>query len=77
MLAEGAPAYGFGGEVWTCARVADVLQGQFGVSYHPAHVWRLLKQVAWTPQKPVRQARQRRWPALKKGRKRGEAPLSS
>lgn len=88
LLMEGASTYGFRGEVWTCGRVAEVIQHQFGVSYHPAHVSRLLKQVDWTPQKPVRRAQQRdeaaiaawrkrRCPALKKRQKKRGAPLSS
>src|SRR5215207_5547987 len=41
LLAGGAKAYGFRGEVWTCARVAEVIRKEFDVSYHPAHVSRL------------------------------------
>jgi transposase len=43
LLARGAPAHGFRGEVWTCARVAEVIRKEFGVSYHPAHVSRLVR----------------------------------
>src|SRR5215203_3534188 len=43
LLAQGAQSYGFRGEVWTCERVAIVIRREFGVSYHPAHVSRLLK----------------------------------
>jgi transposase len=43
LLARGAPAHGFLGDVWTCERVAKVILKEFGVSYHPAHVSRLLK----------------------------------
>jgi len=79
LLAEGAPAYGFRGEVWTCARVAEMIRKEFGVSYHPAHVSRLVRALGLSPQKPVRRATQRdeeairrwkeeRWPELKKGR---------
>ena len=32
-LDRGAEAYGFRGEVWTCARVAEVILKEFGVSY--------------------------------------------
>ncbi len=42
LLMRGAAAYGFRGDHWTTARVANVLQQVFGVSYHPAHVSRLL-----------------------------------
>src|SRR5581483_2080424 len=48
MLSSGAEAWGFGGDLWTCARVADILRWQFGVHYHKAHVSRLLKQLGWT-----------------------------
>jgi transposase len=43
LLAQGAPAHGFRGDVWTCQRVAEMIRKEFGVSYHPAHVSRLLK----------------------------------
>jgi transposase len=35
LLARGAPAHGFGAEVWTCARVGEVIRKEFGVSYTP------------------------------------------
>ena len=53
LLAEGAEAYGFRGDVWTCARVAQLIKREFSVSYHRAHVSRLLKRLEWTPQKPA------------------------
>ena len=79
LLAQGAPAHGFRGEVWTCERVAEVIRKEFGVSYHPAHVSRLLKALGQSLQKPQRRANQRdeeaiehwkeeRWPSLKKRR---------
>jgi transposase len=79
MLSHGAEAYGFLGDVWTCSRVAVMLRVEFGVSYHKAHVSRLLKRLRWTPQIPIERADQRdddqidawrreRWPVLKKRR---------
>jgi transposase len=44
LLAQGAPAHGFRGDVWTCERVAKVIRKEFGVSYHPAHVCRVVAQ---------------------------------
>jgi transposase len=78
LLARGAPAHGFRGDVWTCGRVAEVIRKEFGVSYHPAHVSRLLKALRQSLQKPQHRANQRdeeaierwkeeRWPSLKKG----------
>ena len=43
LLAQGAEAFGFQGDRWTTARIAAVLQQVFGISYHPAHVSRLLR----------------------------------
>lgn len=43
LLGRGAQAFGFRDSRWTTARVAAVLKQVFGVSYHPAHVCRLLK----------------------------------
>jgi transposase len=78
LLERGAEAHGFRGEAWTCERVATVIRREFGVSYHPAHVSRLLKALRQSLQKPQRRASQRdeeaikrwkeqRWPQLKKG----------
>ena len=85
LLARGAPSHGFRGEVWTCARVATVIRREFGVSYHPAHVSRVVRGLGLSLQKPQRRANQReeeaierwkdkRWPSLKKGRKRKAGP---
>lgn len=79
LLERGAQAHGFRGEVWTCARVAEVIRKEFGVVYHPAHVSRLVRALGLSLQKPMRRANQRdeeaieywkerRWPSLKKGR---------
>jgi transposase len=59
FLWHGPEAYGFRGAVWTCARVAKVIEQEFGVSYHKGHVARLLKELNWTPQIPIRRATQR------------------
>jgi transposase len=56
FLSHGAEAYGFRGEVWTCARGAEVIEEEFGVSSHKSHVSRLLKELGWTPQMPIARA---------------------
>jgi transposase len=87
LLSRGVEAYGFRGEVWTCARVAAVIWEEFGVSYHKAHISRLLKRVHWTPQLPIERAAQRDealieqwrirvWPQLKKRPVEKTGPLS-
>jgi transposase len=85
-LAKGAPAFGFLGDVWTTKRIAAIIKELFGVSYHPAHVSRLVRALGQSVQLPVTQATQRdeaaieawyetRWPALKKRRKQKGEPL--
>jgi transposase len=87
FLWHGAEAYGFRGDVWTCARLAQVLEQEFGVSYHPHHVSKLLKQLDWTPQVPITRAiqrdkiaiaqwQQKTWPRLlSKARKEGRVVI--
>jgi transposase len=68
FLWHGAEAYGFRGEVWTCARIAQVIEEEFGVRYHEDHVGRLLRELHWTPQVPVRRAIQRDEGAIRRWR---------
>jgi transposase len=79
LLAQGAESFGFQGDVWTQPRVATLIRDQFGVSYDPSQVGRILKACGWSNQKPVHRATQRneaaiqrckeeRWPQIKKRR---------
>jgi len=81
LLRRGAEAFGFAGDVWTCERIARVLQDQFEVSYHPEYLGCLLRSLGWSYQKPtcratqqkaeaIREWREDRLPNLKKGRRR-------
>jgi transposase len=86
FLWHGPEAYGFRGEVWTCGRVAEVLQEEFGISYSTSQVSRLLKRIGWTPQVPLTRAIQRdeeaierwrieSWPVLKERARRERRTL--
>jgi transposase len=86
-LRAGPAAHGFPTEVWTLPRVATVIERLTGVIHHPGHVWRVLRALGWSLQRPGRRARERdeaaiaqwkrqRWPQLKKT-PRGSAPGSS
>jgi transposase len=77
LLAQGAEAFGFRGDLWTQPRIAQLIRRQFGVSYHPSQVGRILRASGWSRQKPVHRASQRdeaaiqrwreqEWPRLKK-----------
>ena len=82
LLEEGAGKQGYGTELWTLPRVAEVILIHFGVEYHPGHVWRVLRGMGWSCQKPERRARERDeeaiqrwrqedWPRIKKSPERG------
>jgi transposase len=68
FLWHGAEAYGFRGDVWTCARIAQVIAWELGVSYHKDHVSRLMKELGWTPQIPITRAVQRDEAAIEQWR---------
>lgn len=60
LLDQGAAAHGFPNELWTAARVAQVIRRHFGVQYHPDYVRRLLRRrLDWTCHKPQRRDRER------------------
>ncbi len=59
ILQQGALAAGFATDLWTLARVAQVIERHFQVQYHPGHVWRILQEMGWNAQKPERRARKR------------------
>jgi transposase len=70
ILLTGPRAAGFANDLWTCPRVAHVIERRFGVRYHPSHVWKLLRNLGWSCQKPERRARERDEEAIRRWRKR-------
>src|ERR1017187_8949505 len=77
LLLEGPEQLGHETPLWTCPRVAHLIEREFGVRYHPGHVWKLLISLRWSPQRPTGKARERNeegirtwkkktWPAIKK-----------
>ena len=78
VLLKGAVAYGYPNELWTLKRIAQVIFQEFGIRYHPNHVWRVLRDLHWSCQVPERRPVQRdekavehwkrhTWPHIKKG----------
>lgn len=59
FLWYGAEPYGFRSQVWTYARIALVIEEEFGVHYHKWHVGKLLQELHGTPQVPIWRAIQR------------------
>ncbi|HLK54962.1 MAG TPA: winged helix-turn-helix domain-containing protein [Chthonomonadaceae bacterium] len=79
-LLQGPHAHGFETELWTLARITQVIQKVTGVSYHPGHVWYLLQKLDWSCQKPqpspkerdeaeIERWRAHDWPRIKRGHK--------
>jgi transposase len=79
LLVKGPLRAGYTTDLWTLARVAKLIQQEFGVGYHPGHVWKLLTGLGWSCQKPERRALERdeaaiarwkytEWPRIKKRR---------
>ena len=77
MLLQGPRKHGYGTELWTLARVAELIAVTFGIEYHPSAVWHILRSMGWSCQKPERRARERDeqaiatwrqqdWPRIKK-----------
>jgi len=52
ILDSGPVAYGFTSGVWTCPMVGKVIEEEFSVSYHPAHVSRILHDLRFSIQRP-------------------------
>jgi transposase len=82
MLLQGPRKHGYGTELWTLARMAELIGVKFGVEYHPSAVWHILRAMGWSCQKPERRARERDeqaivtwrqqdWPRIKKRPKNG------
>lgn len=76
-LLDGPQAQGYETDLWTLPRVATVIERVTGVAYHSGHVWRILRKLGWSLQKPTTRARERdeeaiqrwvheTWPRLKK-----------
>src|SRR4051812_37402656 len=89
-LRQGPEGLGYETPLWTCPRVAHLIEKEFGVRYHAGHVWKILISLGWSPQRPTGRARerneeairvwrQRTWPTIKKKRegKRGRSSLST
>lgn len=69
LLLAGPVAAGFRTDLWTCARVAELVRKQFGVKYHPDHLGRILHDLGFSPQKPRQVAREQDAQAVERWRK--------
>jgi transposase len=84
LLQQGPERLGYRTPLWTTVRITDLIKREFAVRYHPGHVWKLLRRMRWSCQRPEGRARernepaivrwkQRQWPAIKKKPKKKAA----
>lgn len=77
VLLKGAIANGYRTELWTTARIAEIIERHFAITYHRDHIGRLMTSLGWSYQKPDKRALQRdeqaieewkskQWPRIKK-----------
>lgn len=59
LLLIGPLVAGYKTDLWTLRRIARLIKRHFHVSYHPGHVWKILRTLGWSCQKPERRATQR------------------
>jgi transposase len=87
-LKRGPEACGYVSGLWTAGRVRGLIEDRTGVRYHEDHVWRILRKLGWTCQRPVGRALERdeeairqwkkvAWPRIKKKRSASGAPSCS
>lgn len=78
-LADCPTEHGFATELWTAARLAQLIKQEWDIHFHPHYLATWLRQRGYTPQKPQRVAREHNaeavarwlaqdWPRIKKRR---------
>jgi len=55
-LKRGPQALGYETSLWTANRVVHLIEQACGVSYHPGHVWKILRRLGWSCQRPTGRA---------------------
>ena len=76
-LLKGPEAHGYAPGLWTVARVGSLIKEQTGCEYHCGHVWKVLRSLGWSSQRPTGRALERdeqaiarwknkEWPEIKK-----------
>ena len=69
-LRQGPQAHGYRSQLWTLERIGALIRKRFGVRYHPGPVWKLLRKLGWSPQRPTTRARERKEEAIAQWRRR-------
>jgi transposase len=69
-LKQGPRRHGWSTELWTLPRIAELVARKFGARYDQSGIWRLLRRLNWSCQKPERRAREHNQPAVDQWRRR-------
>jgi transposase len=80
ILLQGPLEAGYRTDLWTLKRIGEVIRKHFGVRYTIPALWKLMRSLGWSCQKPEKQAKERNeaairywkrvvWPRIKKNRK--------
>jgi len=70
-LLKGPEAHGYSTGLWTIGRVGSLIQQQTGCQYHPGHVWKILRSLGWSSQRPTGRALERDEKAIAEWKKKG------
>ena len=70
LLVQGAMARGYRTNLWTTARIAQLIEDEFAVRYHTNHIGRLMHRLGWSHQKPERRALERNDAAIEQWKRK-------
>ena len=79
LLLQGPLEAGYTTNLWTLRRIGEVIRREFSISYTIPNVWKLMRAIGWSCQKPSKRDRERNekairywkqhvWPRIKKNR---------
>lgn len=69
LLSEGAMAHGYENALWTIPRIRRLIAEHLGLAASGSEVWRLLRRMGWSSQKPAKRARERREAEIRRWKK--------
>jgi transposase len=58
-ILKGPLAYGYETNLWTLPRLAAVMKGVAAVTFSEVNIWRIVRKLGFTPQKPTVRAKER------------------
>lgn len=53
IIESGPVAYGLNTGVWTSPIIKEIVENEFGISYHPGHIRKLMKKIGFSFQRPT------------------------